>query len=426
VCLILTRTSFTAECIQIEFARTTVSPGIPIVLLAVAFYGWAWVHLHRESEVRLRREVRPHRQDQPWPDDIRVRIQETDRFIEDVLSPEIWKPAAGFLCLWFLVLYPPESLRTFEFWMYDVLYGLILTAVYWCISLVCIQFIRVWRQLSRLLQALERHPIRHAFSRLDKEISWIPLVSATPARSLVVSTRSIDCLKALHVLMMDLGRCDPEIERVVSNPRSSLNSSFNSILHKISSGESHNEEYWVFQHELNKLTQHIIRRLSPVWERGHSESVTNELQRRNQTDPLQDRSRVTILQEEFIALRLLLYIRYVLRQLRNWLGFLIAGFIISIVSMNSYPFQAHRWIGLASLITFLAIGTGVAMVFAEMDRDPILSRITYTKANRIGAAFFFRITRFGALPLLTVLAAQYPSINRVLFFWVKPVFDALK
>ena len=408
------------------FLGNGVSPGIPIVLLAVAFYGWAWVHLHRESEVRNRREHRPEMADQPWPEEIRVRIQETDRSIEDVLSPEIWKPAFCFLCLWFLVLYPPESLRTFEHYYYDVLYACILTAVYWCISLVWIQFIRVWRQLKKLLEALERHPIRHAFSRLDKEISWIPLVSTVPARSLVVSTRSMDCLRSLHTLTVAFGRSDPEIEKAVSDAESVLNTSYGSIRKKVSAGQSHSDNYREFQHELDRLAQHMIRQVTPDWERGHSESVTNELQRRNQTDPLDDRGRITILQEEFIALRLLLYIRYVLRQLRNWLGFLIGGFMISIISMNSYPFQAHRWIGLASLITFLTIGTGVGMVFAEMDRDAILSRITYTKANRVGTAFFLRLGRFGALPFLTVLAAQYPSVNRALFFWVKPVFDALK
>jgi hypothetical protein len=132
------------------------------------------------------------------------------------------------------------------------------------------------------------------------------------------------------------------------------------------------------------------------------------------------------LSEEFIALRLLLFVRYVLRQLRNWLGFIVAGFVVSVISMNSYPFQAHRWIGLASLMTLIAIGTGVAFVFAEMDRDAILSRLSNTKANELGPTFFLRVARFGALPLLTVLSAQFPVINHTLFFWIKPAFEALK
>ena len=94
--------------------------------------------------------------------------------------------------------------------------------------------------------------------------------------------------------------------------------------------------------------------------------------------------------------------------------------------MNSYPFQSHRWIGMATVITLIVIGAGVAMVFAQMDRDSVLSRITDTKANEIGKTFFFRFAQYGALPLITVLAAQFPSINRVLFSWVQPAFEALK
>jgi hypothetical protein len=403
-----------------------VSPGIPIVLLAVAFYGWAWTHLHREAEVRVRRQVRPDSEKQPWSIDIWTLIRSTDDSIENILSSKIWIPALGFLCLWFLVLFPPESLRTFEFYLYDFLYWATLTAVYWCIALVTVQFVRVWRQFRKLLEALERHPIRHAFSRLDKEISWIPLVSASPGRSLVVSTRSLDCVKALYTLTLDIGRHDPSLESVLSGSGSSLTASFDTMLHNISGGKDYNAEYRLFQSQLDALTRHSLSILAPAWDRGHSESVTNELQRRNQFDSLGDREKVTMLHEEFLALRLLIYMRYVLRQLRNWLGFIAAAFIISVISMNAYPFQAHRWIGLASLITLLAIGASIAMVFAEMDRDAILSRITATKVNEVGPTFFFRLARFGALPILTVLATQFPVINRVLFFWIRPAFDALK
>jgi hypothetical protein len=44
-----------------------VSPGIPIILLAAAFYGWARIHLHREGYVRMRRSIRLFDSDQPWP-----------------------------------------------------------------------------------------------------------------------------------------------------------------------------------------------------------------------------------------------------------------------------------------------------------------------------------------------------------------------
>jgi hypothetical protein len=403
-----------------------VSPGIPIVLLAVAFYGWAWIHLHRESEVRVRRGVRPDWKkldEWPWPPKLAKPIIATDHAIEDIQAPDLWIPALGALFLWFVVLFPPESLRSFEFYFYDFLYWSILAGLYWCISLVLVQFIRCWRQLHKLLIALESHPIRHAFSRLDKEISWIPLVSTVPARSLVVSVRSFDCLRSIHSQNLELGVGDPVIEECLRE----TNALEEEIRLRIAERKQYNDIYRQVQRVLDKAARHILEKLAAThWEKGYSESVVNELHRLQQSVPLQDRDKVVLLQEEFLALRMLIFIRYVLRQLRNWIGFIAAGFVISIISMNSYPFQGHRWIGLTSLFTLLAIGTGVGFVFAEMDRDAILSRLSNTKANELGPTFFLRLARFGALPLLTVLAAQFPSINRALFFWIKPAFEALK
>jgi hypothetical protein len=102
------------------------------------------------------------------------------------------------------------------------------------------------------------------------------------------------------------------------------------------------------------------------------------------------------------------------------------GLILSVVALSSNNFQGHRWIGVASTIAFLALGTGIAVVFAGLDRDAILSRITDTKPNEVGVTFYLRLAQFGALPLLTVLASQFPSLNHLLFSWVQPALEALK
>jgi hypothetical protein len=36
-----------------------------------------------------------------------------------------------------------------------------------------------------------------------------------------------------------------------------------------------------------------------------------------------------------------------------------------------------------------------------------------------------RLVSYGALPLLTVLASQFPAIGRFLFSWVQPAIEAL-
>jgi hypothetical protein len=187
------------------------------------------------------------------------------------------------------------------------------------------------------------------------------------------------------------------------------------------------KKYSKLQADLDEATLVILDHLKGgAWREGHSESVVNEKARRQKPGPIAGQEGIRILEEEFVALRLLIFFRYAIRHLRNFLGFIIAAFIVSTISMNSYPFLARRWIGLASVIIFIGIGAAVALVFAEMDRDPLLSRITETRANEVGRAFFFRMARFGALPLLTLLATQFPSISRWLFSWAQPAFEALK
>ncbi len=185
--------------------------------------------------------------------------------------------------------------------------------------------------------------------------------------------------------------------------------------------------YGSLQLALDTAARHIVSHLeNGPWRDGASASLAQVEKEAKPRSELTLEERITVLEEEFVALRFLIFIRHVIRQLRNWVGFMVAGFIVSIISLNSYPFQAHRWIGLASVIMLIGFGSGVVFVFAQMDKDAILSRITDTKQNEIGKTFFFRLAQYGALPLLTVLAAQFPAIGRFLFSWVQPALEALK
>ena len=63
-----------------------------------------------------------------------------------------------------------------------------------------------------------------------------------------------------------------------------------------------------------------------------------------------------ILEEELVALRHLIYMRYVFRHLRNLIGFVGVGFIVSVLSLQSYPFQNHHWLGVTSVVALIALG----------------------------------------------------------------------
>ncbi|WP_263382588.1 hypothetical protein [Granulicella arctica] len=130
--------------------------------------------------------------------------------------------------------------------------------------------------------------------------------------------------------------------------------------------------------------------------------------------------------EEFLALRYLSTIRSVLVNMRHIMSFVSITFVLGIVAWNSYPFQPRREVNWMFTALLLLLGIGVISVFAQMHRNAVLSRITDTKQNELGVEFFQRILTFGALPVLTWLAYQFPSIGGALFRMLQPSLSSIK
>ena len=71
-------------------------------------------------------------------------------------------------------------------------------------------------------------------------------------------------------------------------------------------------------------------------------------------------------------------------------------------------------------ILLLVLGLCIVVVFAQMYRDPVLSRITDKRPNELGWDFYFRVLSFGAVPLLTWFAYNYPQIGATLYQLLQP------
>lgn len=82
--------------------------------------------------------------------------------------------------------------------------------------------------------------------------------------------------------------------------------------------------------------------------------------------------------EEFLAIRYVSLIRAVLVNLRYLMYFISTTFALAIMAWNSYPFQPRQVIDWMFTLLLIILGSGVVWVFAQMYRDPILSRITHT------------------------------------------------
>jgi hypothetical protein len=161
--------------------------------------------------------------------------------------------------------------------------------------------------------------------------------------------------------------------------------------------------------------------LVPHWLETRSRPVESEEEQHPKDEPT-----FIGVAEEFLAIRYLALIRSVLINIRYLMIFVSVSFVLAIVAWNSYPFQPHEiidWVFTGMLAT---LGCGIIWVLAQMHRDPILSRITDKKADELGVEFYIRIFAFGAVPVLTWLAYQFPDVGNTLFKFIQPGLEVVK
>ena len=121
------------------------------------------------------------------------------------------------------------------------------------------------------------------------------------------------------------------------------------------------------------------------------------------------------LAEKFVAIRYLSLIRAVLVNLRYLMTFVIAAFVLTIIGWNSYSFEPRELVNGLFTILLVFLGICIVVVFAQMHRDPIMSRITDKRPNELGWDFYLRVASFGVVPVLTWLAYNHPQIGVTLY-----------
>jgi hypothetical protein len=266
-------------------------------------------------------------------------------------------------------------------------------------------------------------PMEEAFKRLPRQYSWSFIFEYGGARqSHDVLMRTIDCLKKLVLLT---GWQDLE------QRRKEISEAFSSMVNRqplAETGAPATPSHLLVR--LRQAAELIIRRyLLEEWAKGGSDSLNKEaataLTPRSREKDFREGS-TRIIAEEFVALRHLAYIRHVCLHLRHILGFLSTGFILTLLSIKSYPFHSPAAINWGIIVVFVVLSLGVLKVLVEMEKDYILSALADTQAGKLSADFFIRVVSYGALPLFTVIASQFPSVAQFLFSWVQPGLQALK
>jgi hypothetical protein len=132
---------------------------------------------------------------------------------------------------------------------------------------------------------------------------------------------------------------------------------------------------------------------------------------------------VRALIDEYIASLVAIFLPRYVRHFRLYFPPLIVGSILTTLMTSLYFVQPQSLImSMISVWVTLVVLT-LFVVYVSLDRDPIISAMGNRPANAVtwNWSLLRRGLAWGGLPLLSLLAAQYPEIG----FWVSGVFGSV-
>ena len=350
------------------------------------------------------------------------------------------------LLTWFALFTPIRSLDHI-LWStgpyYSCPYEVLVGSLFFPLVIVAlsgwVRMIAIWVSFRRaVLDNLEDQPIRSAFSRVEK-----------------IDLMTMLRRGGLHEHWQDIARSKEAVRQMMNQPEFRVNVSdddwqqLSSISARLAvSVKSPTSTDRNFDFSMMKKVErdlaafgHLLLSsiLIPYWTTERTGQVEREdcgdlvlNVKRSQTEieihattPPRGPARI-IVAEEFLVIRYISFIRAVLTNLRYLMVFVAASFVLTITAWNSYPFQPRQQVDWLFTGLLLVLGSGVIWVFAQMYRNPILSRITATTPNELGIGFFVRIASFGALPVFAWLAYQFPDIGGMLLKFIRPGMDLIR
>jgi len=403
-----------------------VSPLLPVELLLLMYYMWAWAFIRKvrlseskQVQIPMLTLLGPsgHGLEEYWRD----LLAATD---DIVFNPKIGKVIFGtFIGVSLIVLRPWETLRSVEGKSYDALVVSLVLFICLLIVMVWGRYLFMWNRLRRIFRGLERGPLRRAFSRFPDTYAWTPLwYEDAERRAYAISARSLECIQALVArggsAAVNGALCatmSQAFERVVSFDTDHGDADDRSAAIRRLQTIFHGAACDILKHDL-----------ADHWARSGGSDTLDKIEEHNAEKCVLTRAdQRRLLAEEFVALRFVGLIHYQSSQLKNLVALLGVGFVLAVAAVGSYPFLAGRLCVWSLAAAFVVFGAAVVISFAQMDRDAILSRLNGTVAGKLDLSFYLRALSYGGLPLLTLLASEFPSFGHSLMAWVEPTLTAL-
>jgi hypothetical protein len=411
-----------------------VSPLLPLEFLLVIYYAWAWSFIRKErlsesKQVRVPELAELGPAGTGLKDGCAMLVEATDGL---VFNPRVAAGLLlGFAAAIALLIRPWESLKSVEGPRYDWYFLVMFLYICLLIGLVWGRYMYIWNRMRWILRALERTPLRRAFSRLPENLySWSPLwYENAERRAYFISARSLECFQGIVRRTGSPGDAEARLKTMTTALGRVV--ALDCIEAWSGSTASRSDDRSVAVSDLQRIlsdtaSKILAYRLVPHWARqGGSDTLDDEYAEDAKRQALTSETELLFLQEEFVALRYVGLIHYETSQLKNLVMLLVSAFVLALASIGSYPFLGGRLLIWTMAAVFVLFGAGVIASFAQMARDAILSRLSGTDAGKLDLSFYLRVLSYGALPVLALLASQYPSVGRSLVSWLQPALNAM-
>jgi hypothetical protein len=297
----------------------------------------------------------------------------------------------------------------------------------------------IWGECRRLLMAIDRIPLREVFKRMDGfpcSSLWSP-GSSTLRESYRYLAREFESLRRLQSGIeaqrpfgasraMASESLDMEIKKTLD-----INDALQQKL-KLNLGRDEMSRELITSYvELLKQTAKtggLLARevLEPEWKSAAIPTATEPPQRLQDHAWFKDESTMIMLAEECLALNYVSFLAMVMVRIRSLVMAVGGIYVFLLLSISVYPFEPNPALFSLAVALILAGGGSVGYVYVQMHRDATLSRLTSTKEGELGLQFWVQIVGAGAIPLLTLLAGQFPAVNQILVTLLEPALQALK
>jgi hypothetical protein len=412
------------------------------LLLFGGAYWWMWYGLRGMTFTDVHRPRLPELADLP-PSFLRMNDEATVK-LQGLASPLRVSTAEGAIVLCFaalLVVAPDRAhpIQTLEGQYFDWTYFFLLLVLACLLVWNLAKLLLIWGECRRLLTAIDRVPLRGAFKRMNAfpwSSLWSPGSSTLRGSYRYVSLQ-IESLYKLHEGMkwgFPFGvtrQLAPET--IVAEVSSTLTSNENlqlNLRNAIAVNDVDPELMREYVNQLKTIAKtvgHIARDiLQPEWKSNPDPAAAEPPKSLEEAAWTKGESTMVMLAEECVALSYVSFLAMILVRIRTLVMTVIGIYVAILLSISVYPFEPDVALFSLAVGFFLVSGAVIGYVYAQMHKDATLSRLTSTNAGELGGEFWLQILGAGAVPLFTLLAAQFPAFNQILVNFLEPALQAVK